>query len=474
MVNKNIDERIAYEEVIIKEKLHINLAKQKYADIKVPQGIDVVAPKGSEHGYKKRLSYLIAVTMPVVTICLFVLFINISSAFREYISRVPLFEHIIGVMRIDIGSEKALEKSFLQTINQTVEDKGIKVTINNIIYDRRKMIVSYSFESKEDYKNLEIGVAKFNGLDGKPLKVVTSYGNSTEKDGESSKVKVGTAEILFNDDSITFPKEIIIEFSEFIEEGTDYINKKPIEGDWNFKIKLNETFLNVEPKVLNINKDVNLDKIKFNVKNLKIYPTIADVKLVWDEESEYKIVGFKNPKLVDDKGRSYTSNSGGISNLEYILHFQSSYFRHFRNMSFEAEGVYYIPKEEQFIEVDLKNMKIIDSRGYKLEIDRAASKSFNNTYKNDREDLTIGFKVTDEEFYNARSKDQSDNRLYLQLSEALDENNNRYDASFGIAYSNEQTLFASIKKPENMPEKLRFKVETSTREITAPFKAILK
>jgi hypothetical protein len=477
MVNRNIDEMIKQEEKFIKGKLHLDVAKQKYEEIKVPQGIKVAAPKYSEHSYKKKLSYILAATAPVVTVGLLVLFVNMSAAFGEFISRVPLFAPFVEVLRFDIGSEKALEKSFLQTINQTVEDKGIKVTINNIIFDRRKMIVDYSFETKEDYEDLDIGNVEITGANGEALEGIVELGNSSNGKDKNKKVRKGAVDILFKDDSRTFPGEILISFSSFREEGSDYINKKTIEGNWSFKIKLNEAFLKVKPKVLNIYKEVKVDKINFIIDYFKIYPTISDIRVVLDKDSEYKVVGFKKPKLVDDKGREYISRSAGFSNSENIIHFESNYFRDFNNMSFEAEGVYYMPKKDQFIEVDLENKKIIDSNDYKLEIYNLSTENYYN--KNDEEYISIGFKVTDEEFYNTLSKDSSYVSSYLQLSEAFDENNNKYyinsssETSTG-GVNKDQILFVRIKKPVNMPEKLKFKVSTSNKDITAPFKVKLK
>jgi hypothetical protein len=472
MVNRNIDERIEHQEVIIKEKMHLALAKQKYADIKVPQGINVDNPKYSQQSNKIKVPFSKVVSIPVITIAFLLVFISLSSTLQTYVSRVPLFEAIVKLITVD----KINKQDILQKINQSVEDKGIKVTINNITLDKKKMIIDYTLETDEEYEKVDFPRVEVKGINGEDLVKGSIYTSELNTNDTKKNVKAGKLDFTFWNDDIIIPDEIMIKFVNFKEAEAQDANSKIIEGNWSFNIKLQESILKLEPKVVNINKEITLDNLKFKVKELKMYPSITELIIVSEETSNYKIVDFKNLRIVDNEGGVYkkVSTSGAVVKDQYRLHFESIYFDQVNNLSIEADAVYYMPKEEQFIQIDLKNKKIIDSEDYKLEFDSAASESYNNIYKNDKEYLSIGFKVTDEEFYNNLKKDPSASRLYLQFSEAYDENNTKYDVSFGSSVSLEQTIFASIRKPENVTEKLKLKVSESYKDMTAPFKVRLK
>jgi hypothetical protein len=480
MKNKTIDELISNEEAFIKEKLNLNRAKQRYSNIKIPQAITATVDKALEYNHRsKRNSYRIAISIPMIILCLFILFVNISTPFRDYFDKVPMFSPFIKLVKFDKGIKKSIENGFSQDINQSSKDKGISVTISKLVFDRRKMLIAYSFESEDNNSNLDINQIEILGKEGKSLEVVKSYGNASEDKAKGKKSKSGNIEIYFGDDKETFPKEITLKIFSFRDEKNSELNKRVVNGEWSFSIELNEDLLKVQPKTIIVNKEVVTDKLKFNLKELKIYPTMTDLRIVLEDNNKNKIANFKNARLVDDKGRVYNniSGSGSISDLEYMLHFESSYFEDFNSLSLEVDGIYYMPRKEQFIDIDLINKKIIDSADYKLELtDITTENHFISSEDGDY--LKLGFMVTDNKFYDTANKEPYYGALYLQINGAFDENNILYDTSFNGEFSMGEGInnkfYVFIKKTENMPERIKLKVFTTNKDITAPLKEVLK
>jgi hypothetical protein len=195
-------------------------------------------------------------------------------------------------------------------------------------------------------------------------------------------VNGGIIRIQYDSDKNSIPEQIVIEVTSIsgLSKDDDGNQRKTISGTWNISFNIDkEKLKETKPKDLLLeNKIVVVDDMKFTIDAVKAYATNMDVHITLDSNNPYNRL----------KGSSYESP------YEYTFHFISNYYATSKHLQLKCDGIYIMPKEKQYIEIDLKNKKIIDDSGFHLEylFDRS-------NLVNDKEktyDLQLGIKIVDE------------------------------------------------------------------------------
>ncbi|MEI4803893.1 DUF4179 domain-containing protein [Bacillus sp. FJAT-51639] len=254
--------------------------------------------KQSIHRKKHTKSWKVKIAAATVIVGLSAT--TFGLAFPTYAGSLPIIGDIFRFL--DNGRTGLYDryKEFSTEMNMTKESKGIKVTINDAIFDGKTTTVTYSIESEQDLGdkpnvlgNLDlmdangmtgssqiskVGENKYVGL------MTTTHHNPNKKD---------SINVRWNVEGITIPDQ-----------------KKEIKGNWNFAFHLKA----IDSNEKSISGSTEKDGVKVNMEKLAITPmsfivyynqeVTKEVRKKWDDvdvELEIK----------DDLGNQYSGEGNG-------------------------------------------------------------------------------------------------------------------------------------------------------------------
>lgn len=202
-------------------------------------------------------------------------------------------------------------KKFSNEINITKESNGVKITINDAVFDGKTLTLTYTIESKQDLGNADISMPRITGMKasggtGKTSKIDTNkyVGIITVSNIEDKKLDV--AHINWDIDHIRNPD-----------------NQTVIIGDWNFDFSLDATDSKIHLTDSSTEKNgvkVSIGKISFNPMSFIVYydqEVTEMVKNKWDGvdvELEIK----------DDLGNIYSGEDNGGMRKDSSYHVSGS------------------------------------------------------------------------------------------------------------------------------------------------------
>lgn len=443
--------------------------KERYEKIDIPSELDLTIEKAINRGKREKRSRILRpAAAAAVLIAAFIFTVNVSPAFAHYLENVPGLSYLVNLVKFDKGLTMAVENGCIQKIDKYAEDKGIKFTVDNVILDRKRMIISYTIESKDNYEGLIPHNVSVTGGNGEKISALLSYGSpdnsSFDKDGKAR----GIIDIQYPGDSNeTFPEEIVLNIKSFYEQ--PLTDQNLIEGNWSVDFKLDKVLISVSPKVINAQMEFTLGQMKFNVDYVKVYPTIIEMKVSADKGNSYRFTGFKDLYLEDEKGNRYTCHGSTFPDGETVLNFESNYYIDAKELYLNGSGVFLMPREDQYLVIDLDSKKVTEDGGYGIEClyDRKDELWNDRVY-----DFTIAFKINDTEIaQNGRFINGSGIGLDTM---AFDENNNAYTigGNFSAVNSNDMdTEFGFlIEKMDKIPHTLKIKIDSVAKGIMEPFR----
>ncbi|MGL5713776.1 MAG: DUF4179 domain-containing protein [Paraclostridium sp.] len=215
--------------------------------------------------------------------------------------------------------------------NQMVSDSGLEITLGEVILDDRQLILSMSV----DYSKLR-GKSKIDVLNLSPSDttiiiddlVFTGQSNS----GEAEKVEgEDRINMLFRTSLLSIDKdgdgysETPYEILDKIKSDKDYdltiaikeINRfhiddydkyNPIEGNWEFKTKINASNILKDTAVYKSNKTVSIDEERyrgdFTIEEVRVSPISLKVKYNYDLYTEVSVNKRRDPGItaIDQDG----------------------------------------------------------------------------------------------------------------------------------------------------------------------------
>jgi len=305
------------------------------------------------------------------------------------------------------------------------------------------MVIDYSIEGKEP---LNLNEFTIKGGNNEKLMALISWGEPNNNNNNKGERR-GTIEITMGEGE-EFPESIILTITGVKNKSDN--KEKSIEGNWDFLINLNKDLIQDKGEIVNCNKQVSIDNYKFEIKNIRMYPTIAYVRVKLDPN--YKFNAFKEPYLMDDKGIKYNLKGWSILNDNLIdMEFESGYFNKIKEISFNASGVYFMSKEDKFLNIDIENKKLINTSGYGVKL-------LDISYDSERNEENITLEVTDEKVL-AEKEDKSSNSIDLE-NECYDENGKKINVSVGHCHSEKENPYILIMIPKQyeMPKQIKIKI----------------
>jgi hypothetical protein len=451
----------------------------KCSNIEVPESIDYVIKNSIARAQSKKKKTVIKYISTVAAgFVIFIVCINISPVFASSVSKVPGLEYLVKLVMFDKGLENAVQNGFVQYINRSAEDKDIKLTVKDVIIDKKNMIIGYEIETaNKGYKDLNITF----GAD--PIKITDDKGNkliggmSLDPSPDEKFKKTGKKEGILNirfDNVSKVPENMILKVTQMRND-----NKNEINGDWTIKFSIDAGRANMEPYHYPINKNIGIGQLNVLMKEVNIYPTCGEIKLNLSSNKEYKFVDFINARLVDDRGVEYktTGGWGFVDNMDRTLLCESTYFIKSKTLNFKADGAFFIPKKDMYVLVDLKNKKVIEDCGYNLEY-------LNDGFENidGKRNYILEFKVKDKDLIKA-DKLAGSYIGGIGFGDITDEKNHKYK-QVGIFSSSAVTDMKSSEKYlqsgiviydiTSQPELLKLKVQYANKGVLQPINIKIK
>lgn len=176
---------------------------------------------------------------------------------------IPVVGSILETLNNRFGGDTKYAK-FSNEVNKTVTDKGISLTINEVLADDSKLVIGYTIKSDKEIKDLEMfSLSQFLRINGKHLD--SNYGSSNGKYIDKYTY-IGSEEV-----NTKIPKkdEFKIDFNV-----KDILKNK---GHWKFAFTISKKDLMKNSKVFSIDKKikfpdciVNIDKVTFSPIDTKI------------------------------------------------------------------------------------------------------------------------------------------------------------------------------------------------------------
>lgn len=219
--------------------------------------------------------------------------------FPTYAGSIPVIGDIFRFL--DNGRTGMYDeyKEYSTELNMTEVSNGIRITINNVIFDGKTVFLTYSLESEQDlgddpflYDSFNIkgatgqtGSSQISKVDENKyvgLITITGHGN----DENHVKVK-------WNIKGITMPNQ-----------------EKELKGSWNFAFALEAT----ESNTLSINRSSEKNGVKANIEKVSVTPmsVIVYYDQIVSEKVQNKWHGVDvDIKITDDLGNSYSGEGNG-------------------------------------------------------------------------------------------------------------------------------------------------------------------
>lgn len=221
---------------------------------------------------------------------------------------------IIEIFRQEVGDKSDYSKYSNET-DLAYSDKGIKMTINEVVADGNEINLSYSLiaegKLKDIVANPNILMARFS-VDGESI---GGYGGSGKMvsdnryDGYLSIHDVGDSGDVFYLDMD----------SVFIDE---------LQGDWNFRIEVDKTEITKKSKEYNIGKNIDLGNgTNFEIEKIKTTPLSISL------EATAAIMDYRY-FVVDDKGREIIGKGSSSDGNKAIMSFRSLIEEDTKNLTF--------------------------------------------------------------------------------------------------------------------------------------------
>ncbi|MCM3651039.1 DUF4179 domain-containing protein [Metabacillus litoralis] len=220
--------------------------------------------------------------------------------FPAYAGSIPVIGDIFRFL--DNGRTGLYDdyKEYSTEINMTEESKGIRVTINDAIYDGKTVSVTYSIESDQDLGNDPIILGHLD------IKGSTGQAGSSKISKVDENHYVG----LITASSINLTNEDTVEIKWNIESITIPEKQEEIEGNWNFTLALDATESNTQLSDRSAERNgvqVHIGEISITPMSFIVYydqVVFEEIRNTWhgvEVEIEVK----------DDLGNSYSGEGNG-------------------------------------------------------------------------------------------------------------------------------------------------------------------
>ncbi|MGM8214350.1 DUF5643 domain-containing protein [Bacillaceae bacterium W0354] len=342
------------------EEHELNEWKNHYESVDVTdqeldQAIHIGLNKAKRHSrtsFGKLNIAIISVTAAAILFILFFAALNVSKEFNETVSNIPGLNKVVGLGKSNI------EQTFYEKVGVTEQEGIFSLSIDGVLRDKYGMKIDYTIKADTPQERLELREVKITDRKGSDIDFgSTSFGSPS---GEKTKVHKGTIEFM-NPDSDP------IEATTFILTGiiasADHEEEITIEF---------EATHSPDPIKLKINQDIYINDQKLTISEVIRNPLRTSVKVIPDPNNTMKIFDIEDLRIVDNKGNEWTKVSNGLvasgpfDDDSVVYYLEGNYFEDASNLKLKLSKLQAIEKEISYLQLDLKNEKIIKNPNNKF------------------------------------------------------------------------------------------------------------
>ncbi|HHX87035.1 MAG TPA: DUF4179 domain-containing protein [Firmicutes bacterium] len=238
----------------------------------------------------------------------------LGLAFPTQAREIPVIGNVFAYLSEYTQSNYAEYKDFSKSLEMVQKDKGIKITLNDAIYDGTTVMVTYTLESEKDLGD--------DMLISDCLNVKGYFGGMS-----------GSSGIFRADENsyIGFTKRTLDEVYDELRVGlkfdhiTNYKGDVDIKGKWAFKFNIKKT----DTDILMANKGVTKDGIRVNVDKVTFTPMSTIIhysQQIPDEVLEGYFDAYTALiDVKDDLGNVYSGEGNGGGGTRNLMRFSSTY-----------------------------------------------------------------------------------------------------------------------------------------------------
>ncbi|MEK4912079.1 DUF4179 domain-containing protein [Bacillus sp. FSL E2-8887] len=290
---------------------------------------------------------------------------TLGIGFPTYAGGLPIVGDIFRFL--DNGRTGVHEnyKEFSTELNMTKESNGVKVTINDAVFDGRTITITYSIESEKDLgeKPFPFGspqVMGFNGGGGSSD--VTKVGEGkyvgmTTMSGHGSE-RLDVANVWWDIEAINM-----------------YEEKKSIKGNWNFAL----TVKGMDSKEIKLQGITEKEGIKVNIDKMEVTPMSFIVFYNQEESKALRSIWDSADvelEIKDDLGNKYAGEGNGGTSTVAEPH-KSSWSATFQKLNENATKLIVTPRVHLRVHTPENHggVEYVNGKEKKIEVPKKEEKS---------------------------------------------------------------------------------------------------
>lgn len=332
------------------EKWKEEIMKQEMPDDRLDAAIRLGYERAKHLQSKKRFSrkkgWWTAITAALIVLT-FVTSIRVSPVFANAVASLPGMEKIVALIADNEGLQSAIRHDHYQVIGISDESEGIRGTVEGIIADQMNLIVFYTLDIKGGREFVE--KYKLTGANGEDLDWGSMSHHYDHESGQSD-TSTNSLEISFQNPLPT--KDVVLEIEVIDGYGEIHTLKFPftIESD-------------VEDIKYAVNETVMVEGQTLTIRNVIISPVRTAIEVEFDPANTMEIFGFEDLRIVDGKGRVWSSIQNGVtgSGVEdepnrQTFYLQSNYFEKVDTLYLQFSRLMAMKKDELNVVIDTENL----------------------------------------------------------------------------------------------------------------------
>ncbi|MEF9935532.1 MAG: DUF4179 domain-containing protein [Clostridium sp.] len=321
------------------QKLDIN-------KIIIPDELGEVVTSSLKKGRRNRLkSKVKGGALSILILFLgFTIAVNTVDSVASAAYKIPWLRELTRLIDFDRGYESSVDKKLVEDIGFVETKGGVTLRVNTVVGDYKGLWVGYEVIS--DYEAEEaVSVSS---------PAMITYGSYLEDYSITDRYSFIGFETPVREFNIKFDIK--------------NVKTQKVTAQFNVPIKLNENMLKSTLK----KEDIQKVKVSTSLGDLELFDfestitrTRVKVRLISDK---YKYSGFENPRLIVDGKIHKRAPSHSLSGSEEyeVIEFQGG-INGAKSIEFICDGVYYMYRDGNEIELDIKN-KTIEKNKYNIEI----------------------------------------------------------------------------------------------------------
>lgn len=222
--------------------------KKDFNNIEIPKNIDVFIEDSFNNAYKLKNRKIIKKTLGIIASGL-ACFIILGITKPAIASAIPPLQKLFEQLQNRLNND-GKDVNYITTVNQSIKDNGVEVTLTDVIFDGRYLYASYLVKSDTPFKREGIGISETQLL-------YEHDENVSFTDEKLDSSGVAGIEGCFIDDNTfegvekydlsslktpipdNFEFEVLINLFRCIPEVGDDRAELMRVGDWGFKVNVN-------------------------------------------------------------------------------------------------------------------------------------------------------------------------------------------------------------------------------------------